>query len=92
MVVFRSLSYSRTATVAFVLSESSLSTSADEDSSLVWKEMRYFRCDKWDSDLMKWPTRVSGFCILHKHWSIAATKAVPCTLCLTSDPCMENTT
>ncbi|KAJ0265031.1 hypothetical protein HA466_0018170 [Hirschfeldia incana] len=80
MVVFRSLSYSRTATVAFVLSESSLSTSADEDSSL------------GDSDLMKWPTRVSGFCILHKHWSIAATKAVPCTLCLTSDPCMENTT
>ncbi|KAH0867669.1 hypothetical protein HID58_074691, partial [Brassica napus] len=34
MVVFRSLSYSRSATSAVVLSESSLPTSADEDSSL----------------------------------------------------------
>ncbi|KAJ0230232.1 hypothetical protein HA466_0310480 [Hirschfeldia incana] len=66
MDVLRSLSCSRSATGVFVLSESSLSTSADEDSSL--GVMIY----GGDSQLMKW--------LMRMRVDFVSTEVLPCTL------------
>ncbi|CDY59878.1 BnaCnng35620D [Brassica napus] len=55
MVVFRSLSYSRSATSAVVLSESSLPTSADEDSSLDREPSQLLVIARWP---FPWTVRV----------------------------------